>query len=399
LNRPLSVAAAWSEPEAAPAVGVGPLRALFVLNSLNVGGSETKTVRLVNALLQRELPSGVAYLNAPDVLRATLDPRAPVWRLERRGKLSFTALNALRRLMREQQPQVVLAVSLYPALYVALAAAGLRTRPRLVASVNTTDFRDGRRWEPSFYAPILRRFDQLIYGCELQRDRWRRLQPAGEGRSRVIYNGVDTEHFAAQITAAERAEARSQLGLPASAFVIGSVGRLAPEKNQAALVDALGQLRQMGVDAHLALAGEGRMRPQLEARIAAAGLAPHATLLGLQSDVRIVLTAIDVFVLPSTRVETFSNAALEAMSMQRPVVLSRIGGAAEMVEDGVEGFTIELEELDAQLAPTLARLYGDRALRETMGRNARMRVEKQFSLGAMLDQYAGLLDLRAGSAA
>jgi glycosyltransferase involved in cell wall biosynthesis len=370
-----------------------------VLNSLNVGGSETKTVRLVNALLQRELPAGVAYLNAPDLLRPKLDPRAPVWRLERRGKLSMTALKALRRLMREQQPHVVLAVSLYPALYVALAAAGLRQRPRLFASVNTTDFREGRKWEPSFYAPFLRRFDRLIYGCELQRDRWRSLQHPHEGRSQVIYNGVDTQHFAAQPAPAQRAEARARLGLPASAFVIGSVGRLAPEKNQVALVDALGRLRQRGVDAHLALAGEGRMRPQLEARIAAAGLAPHAALLGLQSDVRAALTAMDVFVLPSTHVETFSNAALEAMATQRPVVLSRIGGAAEMVHDGVEGYTIELGELDERLAPALARLHDDPALRETLGRNARLRVEREFSLATMIDNYAALLDAPARSAA
>jgi glycosyltransferase involved in cell wall biosynthesis len=151
-------------------------------------------------------------------------------------------------------------------------------------------------------------------------------------------------------------------------------------------------LREQGVDAHLLLAGEGRMRPQIEADIAARGLEGHASLPGLQADVRPALTAMDVFVLPSTHVETFSNAALEAMATQRPVVLSRIGGAAEMVQDGVEGFTLELSELRAGLAPALARLHGDRMLQETMARNARLRVEQQFSLEAMLSRYAALLE-------
>jgi glycosyltransferase involved in cell wall biosynthesis len=375
------------------------VRALFVLNSLNVGGSETKTVRIANAMLDRELRAGVAYLNEPDRLREMLDPRVPVWHLHRRGRVSFAALNALRRLLREQRPEAVFAISFYPALYVALAAAALRPRPRLIASINTTDFREGRKWEPSFYAPFLRRFDEVIYGCELQRTRWGALQGAGQGRSRVIYNGVDTQHFSPQISPAQRARARAQFGVPASAFVIGSVGRLAPEKNQIALLEALAQLRAQGVDAHLLLAGEGRMRPQLEAQIAARGLERHASLPGLQADVRPALTAMDVFVLPSTHVETFSNAALEAMATQRPVVLSRIGGAAEMVQDGVEGFTLELSELRTGLAPALARLHDDRMLRETMARNARLRVEQQFSLEAMLSRYAALLDDSARSSA
>ena len=65
-----------------------------------------------------------------------------------------------------------------------------------------------------------------------------------------------------------------------------------------------------------------------------------------------MLTAIDVFVLPSTAVESFSNAALEAMAIGRPVILSDIGGAREMIDDGVEGYVVSPTELAGATAGT-----------------------------------------------
>jgi hypothetical protein len=90
------------------------IRAVFVLSSLARGGSETKIVRLVNSLRARGVSTGVAYLNAPDDLRAELDPAVPLWHLGRRGKLSLAAIGALRSIVGSHKPSVLLAVNLYP---------------------------------------------------------------------------------------------------------------------------------------------------------------------------------------------------------------------------------------------------------------------------------------------
>ena len=89
--------------------------------------------------------------------------------------------------------------------------------------------------------------------------------------------------------------------------------------------------------------------------------------IGAVEDVRPVLAALDVFVLPSIAVESFSNAALEAMSMGRPVILSDIGGAREMINDGVEGYVVSPTELAARLPAMIAALYADRRKRQQMG--------------------------------
>ena len=367
------------------------LQALFVLNSLAVGGSETKIVRVVNALLRRRMVAGIAYLNGPDDLLSALSADVPVRRLERRGKFSASALRELRMLIQERRPQVVLSVNMYPALYVALATAGMDRRPRTIGLLNTTVLKDGDRWRQSFYRPFLRRLDGFVYGCELQRASWSPELRCEQSRSTVIYNGVDTDYFSPQPETQRLAE-RRRLGIAARAFVIGSVGRLAPEKNHKALIGAVAELRRRSIDAHLLLVGEGELRAQLEQQAAQLQLREHVTFAGLQRDVRPAVSMADVFVLPSTHVETFSNAALEAMAMGKPVILSRIGGAAEMIRDGVEGFTVEVAELDEQLPSLLSRLHADVALRDRMGRAAWERVRRQFSLQAMVEGYASLID-------
>jgi glycosyltransferase involved in cell wall biosynthesis len=377
----------------APAAGKAPdLRALFVLNSLSVGGSETKTVRLVNGLLRRGIRAGIAYLNEPHELLKALEPEVPVWNLARRGKFSTAALRRLRELIQQRQPDCVFSVNLYPALYLSLATAAMRARPSTVALLNTTTLPEGEHWRRTFYRPFLRRMDRIVYGCGLQRTEWLTYLNADQARSSVIYNGVDTEHFTTNVVM--DASTRRRFGIAPDAFVVGTIGRLEREKNQKVLIEATAELRRRSIDAHLLLVGEGRKRQSLEQYADALRLGAHVTFAGVHGDVRPLLQAMDVFVLPSTHVETFSNAALEAMAMSRPVVLSRVGGAAEMVRDGLEGYTLDVSTVASELPLLLQRLHADRELREQLGRAARERVERCFSSQAMIEAFASLIAVR-----
>jgi glycosyltransferase involved in cell wall biosynthesis len=386
---------AASVAESAARSSAQEVRALFVLSALSVGGSETKIVRVANELLRRGVPTGIAYLTAPHDLRSALAPAIPVWHLQRRGKFSITAARSLRRLIREQQPRTVFSVNLYPALYVSLAVAGLARRPRTVGLINTTEFPAGSAWRTRFYRPFLRRFDATVYGCELQRSRWLSELHYPSERSTVLYNGVDSGHFAPAADGALSLAERRRLGIDPQSFVVGTVGGLKAEKNQSVLVDAVAELRRRSIPAHLLLVGEGALREELERRVAQLQVQPFVTFAGMQRDVRLALAMMDVFVLPSTHVETFSNAALEAMSMGKPVVLSRIGGAVEMVREGIEGYTLAPAELPEKLVPVLAELHSNRDLRRRMGDCARSRVAREFSIERMVEGYAVLIDASA----
>lgn len=370
------------------------LRALFVLNSLNVGGSETKVVRLVNALHRRNVPAGIAYLNAPRQLLPSIDPSVPVWHLGRRGKFSLAALSRLSRLIDTVHPSVVLSVNLYPALYVALATARPRRQPRTIGLLNTTAPLEQDRWRRTFYRPVLRRLDRIVFGCDLQRGEWAPYVHADAARASVIYNGVDTNRFA-PVNDPVSVHLRCQHDIPASAFVFGTVGRLAPEKNQIVMIETLAALRGSNVNAHMIIVGEGPERARLARRAAELALEPQVTFAGVQGDVRPWLSMMDVFVLPSRHVETFSNAALEAMAMQRPVILSRIGGADEMVRDGLDGYVIDIGALDEALPRFLRVLAEDPSRRARLGRSARERVEREFSMESMVERFSRLIDTSA----
>jgi glycosyltransferase involved in cell wall biosynthesis len=359
---------------------------LFVLGTLAVGGSETKIVKVVNALKREGYPAGIAYLNPPETLLERIEPGVPVFNLGRRGKYSLQSLRQLRRVVGSGYDTLV-SINFYPLLYVLPAA---RRRPdhrcRTIAFVNTTEFVDGQWIWGHFYAPFLRRCDRIVFGCDAQLRIWTRKYRLPEDRSSFIHNGVDLERFSPGAAGMDPSELRARLSIPTDAVVIGSVGRLAPEKNFALLVRAVAALNEAGKEAYLLLVGEGAEKPALTAAAAQSGIPDKVILAGVLADVRAALSAMDVFVLPSRAVETFSNAALEAMALERPVVLSNIGGAGEMLVHGDSGFLFESEDADA-LGVILNELYDSAALRQRVGRSARARAIEHFGFERMLESY------------
>ena len=371
--------------------GSDALDVLFVLNNLAVGGSENKVVRLANAFGERGMRVGVAYLNEPATLLKDISADVAAFFLSRQGRFSLKANAALRQLIEEQRPRSVVSVNLYPTLYVVAASRWARHRPRTIGLMNTTEMRRGARWKRTFYTRVLQFLDWTVYGCELQRDAWLSAHSPMRSRSSVIYNGVDLARFAAARVAG--IGLRTNYGISENAFVVGSVGRLVAEKNQLPLLDAIAELRASGADVHLMLVGDGPMRAALERRADELRISGAVTFTGALPDVRPALRSFDVFVLPSLS-ETFSNAALEAMAMQVPVILTRTGGAAEMIEHGKEGYIVDVADLPSQLPELLNQLRLDSVLRTRMATAAGLRAQQSFSWDGMVVAYQDMLGAR-----
>ena len=107
--------------------------------------------------------------------------------------------------------------------------------------------------------------------------------------------------------------------------------------------------------------------------------------LGYRPDAEAVLAAADLFVL-SSESEGLSNTILEAMASGQPVVATRVGGADELVVDGVTGRLVPPKS-SRDLADAVREILGDPVLREAMGRAGRARAESEFSLDLMLERY------------
>jgi glycosyltransferase involved in cell wall biosynthesis len=357
---------------------------LFVTNSLARGGSENKTVQLANGLADRGAGVAVAHLKGPDTLAAALSTKVCSVCLERAGGVSIAALRRLVSLVRSRSVSTLVAVNLLPALYCYVAAKIVgRDSLQLLASVNTTTFLSSReRRQMALFGPVLRRFDLVLFGAESQKRLWRDTYGIGRNGQAVdvLYNGVDLDRFRR-----DEISPYAIPGWPASRFVIGTVGQFRPEKKQDDIIKALAALRQTGLDVGAILVGDGAERTSVLRTIDAIGLADVVLLAGEVQDVRPYLARMDVFILPSAGVETFSNAALEAMAMARPVVATNIGGMPEMLRDG-GGVLFAPGDIPALVQHTKALLL-DPELRQKMGQTARRVVEERFSFQAMLAQF------------
>lgn len=206
-------------------------------------------------------------------------------------------------------------------------------------------------------------------------------------RMQVISNGVDTEHFRPDRQARE--SVRRQLDIGADVLVVGTVGRLDPVKDHRTLFRAAEMAIVKGARIRLVIVGDGEERARLEADIRSRpALREFTVFAGEQQDPAPWLNSFDVFALPSLA-EGMSNTLLEAMATGVAPVASLVGGNAEVIVEGQSGLLFPAGDAGA-LNGCLTKLAFDASLRHQMGLEARLRVERYFSLQAMLRNYAQL---------
>jgi glycosyltransferase involved in cell wall biosynthesis len=193
-------------------------------------------------------------------------------------------------------------------------------------------------------------------------------------RVTVVPNCLDLEEFRAT---RPPAEVRASLGVPATAPLVGILGALRMEKDHATFLRAAARVAAELPEARFLLVGDGPQRAALEALAQELNIAGRVLFAGDRNDVADLLASLDVFVLSSST-ESFPNAILEAMAMERAVVATRVGGIPELVEEGMTGFLVPVSDATA-MAGRIAELLRDAALRRAMGRAGRERVEKEFT--------------------
>jgi glycosyltransferase involved in cell wall biosynthesis len=203
-------------------------------------------------------------------------------------------------------------------------------------------------------------------------------------RMHVVPNGVDLTRFKPSRRA--RAQARLELGIPRDAWVVGTVGRLAPEKDQALLVDAMAD--QLDEHRQLVIVGDGPERASLAARVAATGRSRYVHMTGARADVQNLLAAFDAFALTS-RTEGLPLVLLEAMAMGLPVVSTAVGGIPDLIEHRITGFLLPPGDV-ARLSRQLASLSLDFSLSRQVGEAARRMVLERYSLTRMASDYEAL---------
>jgi len=208
-----------------------------------------------------------------------------------------------------------------------------------------------------------------------------------------LYNGVDTEKFG-------MAEAKNNALLPHSwvsderIVIFGTVGRLEPIKDQLTLLRAFASMldKYPGARslARLIIVGDGQLRKQYEDYAVSASITEFVWFAGKRDDIADLLLLFDVFTLPS-KGEGISNTILEAMSCSLPVVATAVGGNKELVVDSVTGFLVAPENPEV-FADAMVEYINNKPLRVKHGSSGRQRVEKEFSMRRMTQNYMSVYD-------
>src|SRR4051812_14020902 len=370
-------------------------RLMFVTGSLAFGGAERHSITLMNRLAERGHECHAVYVKsaAQQLDRIRLCGAGGIRCLNARRYFDRDAIADFAAHIGRIEPEVIVAANPYPLMYTWLALRQSGMRARIAVTFHSTLLPGAKEWlQMLYYRPLFWRADCLVFICKAQQRYWgRRLLTAR--RTEMIYNGVDLAHWQ-PLSERDREFKRVQLGFSPDDFVIGMCAVFRPEKNHLQLVEAVAALRRKGIPARALLIGDGDMRALIEARARALGVAHELVITGFQNDVRPFIAAADVAVLCSTSVETLSLAALEAMALGKPAVLSDIGGAAEMIDPGGNGYLFPAGDT-AALIQKLS-ILADRSLRVRMGRSAREKVETVFSEQEMIDRYERTLQELCG---
>lgn len=202
----------------------------------------------------------------------------------------------------------------------------------------------------------------------------------------VIPNGVDLP----EIQPNQAALTRKEAVLDEDAFLILTAGRLWAEKGHIHLVRAMPEVVRAVPKVVLALAGEGVLRPELEAEARKLKVEDHLRFLGVRRDVLNWMAAADLFILPSNS-EGMPNALLEAMGLGLPVIATRVGGVPEIIQDGETGCLVPPQDPSALAVAIIALLRSPRE-RRRLGQNAQEMIRREYQMEKMCERYKALLE-------
>ncbi len=207
-----------------------------------------------------------------------------------------------------------------------------------------------------------------------------------EARIHTIHNGADLARFASP--AKRRSAVRKELGIKGDRFVCITVAALFEVKAHEVLLEAAAQMIQSHPHATFLLVGEGPLEAHLRARAHQLGVADHVVFAGFRSDIPDLLAAADLFVLPSHS-EGLPVSVIEAAAAGLPVVATRVGGLAEVVEDGLSGTLVPAGAADA-LAHAIGCMAADPERTRHMAGAGQRVVRERFGMERMITAYTRL---------
>ena len=374
------------------AVAQPPL-VVHVIYRLAVGGLENGLVNLINRMSPERYRHAIVCIDDYSDFRDRIQREGvDIYALHKRPGTDLGAYVRFWKLLRRLRPSIVHTRNLgalefqFPAWL-----AGVRHRVQGEHGRDASDLHGTNR-NYLLFRKLMRPLVSRYVALSQDLADWLQIS-AGVAPQKItqIYNGVDTERF---FPGKDRRSLPVKHFVPQGGIVIGTIGRMQPEKDQLSLVRAfiilLDTVERGRERLRLVLIGAGPLREPAQELLRKAKAEHLAWLPGVRNDAPEIMQALDIFVLPSL-IEGVSNTILEAMATGLPVVATAVGGNPELIRAGKTGMTVPAAD-DTALARGIQAYIDAPELRKAHGKAGRARVEKMFSMTSMVNGYLQVYD-------
>jgi glycosyltransferase involved in cell wall biosynthesis len=374
----------------------GPIRIIYIIGSLHIGGAERQLTELVKRLDKRRFaPVVLCLFEAGGPLRAEVDQAGvPVDVIGFRGfrkqyanpKLIVHNIRSFIKLifyLRRAKPHITHAflVSSYLITGVASRLAGV---PVVIAARRNE--RTGDIYLPWLEKLVNRLVDAVFVVSKAVGQDAVAGRLVAPHKVHLIYNGIDLAPFESPDVLARGAKIRRQFNGERDCLLAGVVASLAPRKGHIYLLHAVAQVLAERSDIRFLFIGrDDGCQTGLEQMAQDLGVSGLIIFVGECHDIPGVLGALDLQILPSL-VEGFSVAILEGMASSLPLIVTNVGGNAEAVQDGITGLVVPPADSE-HLAEAILRIANNAVLRQQMGQAGQARVRRLFSIERTVEEH------------
>ena len=355
------------------------IKLVLLIPTLDGSGAEKQLTLLATGLPRETFDVHVVALTRGGPYEAVLrDAGVRVTLLDKRSRFDPLAMLRLGRLLRRERPDI-LHTWLFAASAYGRIVAGRESDPKIVVSERCVDSWKAF-WQLRLDRYQIRRTDRLIANSKSVADFYR-YHGYTQQRVSVIPNGVHVPGPPVK----DRKRMLAEFGIPASAKVVGYVGRMARQKRVHDLVWAIQLLRQVTEDVYLLIIGDGPERDRCVDRARHYACEHVIRFAGHRDDAAEIMPHLNVFWLASD-FEGMSNSLMEAMAAGVPAVVSDIPANCELVVDGETGYVVRVGD-SVGFCQFTDRIMSDSALTRRLGDASRARMRNYFSVQAMIDAH------------
>jgi glycosyltransferase involved in cell wall biosynthesis len=375
-----------------PLADRGPLRVMFVITSMPVGGMESLLVELIRRMDRSRFEPELCCLKYFDVLGEVVAQEIPAFTGLLKHKYDFTVLRRLKKLLRQRRIDAVVTVGTGDKMFWGRLAAWSAGVPVICSALHSMGMPDRVETLNRLLAPLT---DAFIGVAEPHGRYLAEQEGCPAPKVQVVPNGVDVEKFHPRWPVASL---QREFALTSDSPVVGIVAALRPEKNHELFLQAAKLIHHSLPATKFLVVGDGPGRRKLESLARELDLNDAVRFVGTRNDVSEVLSLFDVFLLTS-HMEANPTSILEAMACEKPIVATRVGSVPETVLDGRTGYLVPPGDAHALAQQTLELLcHPDHAA--LLGRAGREHVIAHWSVDRMVNGYQDLIaDLYEAKAA